>query len=79
MKGAPKVRHAPIRGAKKIFGPFLVSRFSNDFILGVGRFAYFDKLTSMISFVKYTDSKWVKSSQIWEIKTEIFSNCLDIV
>ena len=47
MKGAPKVGHAPFRGGKKIFGLFLVSRFSNDFILGVGRFGYFDKLTSM--------------------------------
>ena len=52
MKGAPKVGHAPFRGAKKIFGLFLVSRFSNDFILGVGRFGYFDKLTSMVKFWK---------------------------
>ena len=47
MKVAPKIGHARIRVAKKNFGLFLVSRFSNDFILGVGRFGYFDKLTSM--------------------------------
>ena len=47
FKGAPDVRHAPTRGARKILEPFLVSRFRIENYWGVRRFDYFEKLRSM--------------------------------
>jgi hypothetical protein len=56
LKGAPDVGHAPTREARKIFGPFLVSRFRIENYSGVRRFDYFEKLRSMkTSYNRYLE------------------------
>ena len=54
FKGAPDVRHASTREARKICGPFLVSRFRFENYWGVRRFDYFEKLRSMyLEFIEF--------------------------
>jgi hypothetical protein len=74
LNGAPHVRHAPTREARKIFWPFLVTRFWIESFLGVTRFDYFEELGPMADSGFF----WVKNllffGKLWYFQEKIDQN-----